>query len=131
MWIWETADPDFSEAEDDLSEVDGNEDDSDRVDGDNDLSETGESRIDENDPNLADLDIVEETKLSRELNKGKAKDDFQALVNEFNEIDFNSGEFEGKLRNFLGSLSSPFLIRRKASHLHSSVAKRCQAELIF
>jgi hypothetical protein len=43
----------------------------------------------DNGPNLADLDIKEETELPLKFNeeeKQKAKDDFQALVNELNEI---------------------------------------------
>jgi hypothetical protein len=54
------------------------------------------------DPNLVDLDIVSKSPIPLGFEKEKAKNGFRTLVNELSSMDSNSGEFEGKLKNFLG-----------------------------
>jgi hypothetical protein len=62
----------------------------------------------EDDPNLIDEDMADKSELPFGFNKGEAMNKFQALFNELNRMDFNSGEFEGKLDNFLELLRSDF-----------------------
>jgi hypothetical protein len=48
-----------------------------------------------------DFNIVDESELSSGFNKKEAMDNFQALVNELNRIDFHFGEFKEKFNSFL------------------------------